>query len=162
VAVLAGSAWIREDGTMTAIARLAAVSLDSSDPVGLAAFYKGLLDVEVFFENEDFVALKGAGILITTQRVSDHRAPDWPANEIPKQIHLEPAVDDLEASEVAALALGATKATTQPNPESWRVMVGPVRPSVLHHHADPRGLTGGGPTDPAAVARRPSRRRRCW
>jgi hypothetical protein len=110
---------------MTAIARLAAVSLDSSDPVGLAAFYRDMLDLEVFFENEDFVALKGAGILITTQRVSDHRPPDWPENDVPKQIHLELAVDDLEASEAAVVAIGATRSSHQPSPDVWRVMVDP-------------------------------------
>jgi hypothetical protein len=60
------------DDSMAAIARLAAVSLDSSDPVGLATFYRPLLDLEMFRESEDFVALKGAGILITTQRVEAH------------------------------------------------------------------------------------------
>jgi len=81
---------------MTAVARLAAVSLDTSDPAGLSAFYRELLDLEVFFESEDFVALKGAGILVTMQRVEDHRAPSWPTGEVPKQLHLELAVGDLE------------------------------------------------------------------
>ncbi len=123
--MLAGAVAIRLDGAMTAIARLAAVSLDSPDPVGLAAFYREMLDLEVFFENEDFVALKGGGILITTQRVSDHRSPDWPGNEVPKQIHLELAVDDLASAEAAVMAIGATKATLQPNPDAWRVMLDP-------------------------------------
>ena len=63
---------------MGAIAKLGAVSLDSSDPTGLASFYRQLLDLEVMFESDDFVALKGAGILITTQRVEEHVAPSWP------------------------------------------------------------------------------------
>lgn len=43
------------------IARLAAVSLDSSDPAALAGFYRELLGLETFFETEDFVVVKGGG-----------------------------------------------------------------------------------------------------
>ena len=111
---------------MTAIARLAAVSLDTSDPAGLSAFYRELLDLETFFASDDFVALKGADILLTMQRVVDHRAPSWPAGEVPKQIHLELAVTDLEEAEAAALAIGATKAEAQPNPDAWRVLIDPA------------------------------------
>jgi catechol-2,3-dioxygenase len=48
---------------MTGMAHLAAVSLDSSDPAELAAFYRELLGIEVRWESDDFVALEGAGIL---------------------------------------------------------------------------------------------------
>jgi len=106
--------------------RLAAVSLDSSDPAGLADFYRQLLGLELYFESPDFVALRGAGVLLTTQRVADHVRPDWPSGPAPKQIHLELAVQDLEAAESTALALGATKADEQPNPDNWRVLVDPA------------------------------------
>jgi Glyoxalase-like domain len=111
---------------MTAIARLAAVSLDASDPAGLSGFYRELLELEVFFESEDFVALKGAGILMTMQRVDEHRAPSWPTGEVPKQLHLELAVSDLEEAESKALAIGATKPDAQPNPDVWRVLIDPA------------------------------------
>ncbi len=111
---------------MPAIARLAAVSLDSSDPVGLSNFYRQLLDLEVYFESDEFVALKGAGILVTTQKVDDYSPPDWPDGPAPKQIHLELSVDDLDRAEAEALAIGAGKAETQPNPEVWRVLLDPA------------------------------------
>jgi len=111
---------------MTALARLAAVSLDATDPAGLADFYRQLLGLEVMFETEDFVALQGGGVLLTTQRVADHVAPDWPASSVPKQMHLELAVTDLAEAEAGALALGATKADTQPNPDHWRVLIDPA------------------------------------
>jgi hypothetical protein len=111
---------------MTASARLGAVSLDGDDPKSLAEFWRDLLELEVMFESEDFVALKGAGVLITTQRVADHRPPDWPETTVPKQIHLELAVTDLDAVEMRAVGLGAVKSQSQPNPDVWRVLHDPA------------------------------------
>jgi hypothetical protein len=108
------------------LARLGGVSLDTDDPRSLAAFWCDLLELEVMFESEDFVALKGAGVLITTQRVADHQAPDWPETGIPKQIHFELAVTDLDAVEGRAIELGAVKSETQPNPGVWRVLHDPA------------------------------------
>lgn len=111
---------------MTAFPRLAGVSLDSADPKQLADFYRQLLGLELYFESDHFVALKGAGILVTTQRVEDHVPANWPSGPAPKQIHLELAVDDLDAAESAALALGATRAAEQPAPDRWRVLIDPA------------------------------------
>ena len=78
------------------------------------------------FESEDFVALQGAAVLLTTQRVADHRPPDWPGSDVPKQLHLELAVDDLDDAEARALAIGARRADAQPSPELWRVLLDPA------------------------------------
>lgn len=106
--------------------RLAAVSLDSDDPGALAAFWRELLGLTVMFESPDFVALEGAGILLTTQRVSGHRPPDWPDEGTPKQLHLELAIDELDATEARAITLGARRAEVQPAPEQWRVLLDPA------------------------------------
>jgi hypothetical protein len=111
---------------MKPIARLAGVSLDCRDPHELATFYRALLDLQVLVESDDLVALKGAGILVTTQRVAEHQEPDWPEVLVPKQIHLELSVDNLDGAEAAAIAIGATKATSQPQPEDWRVLFDPA------------------------------------
>jgi Glyoxalase-like domain len=111
---------------MVAIARLAAISVDGPDPVSLSRFYCQLLDLEVMFESADFVALKGAGVLLTMQRVDDHRAPDWPDGDMSKQMHLELAVTDLDDAEAKALAVGAVKADIQPAPDRWRVLFDPA------------------------------------
>jgi predicted enzyme related to lactoylglutathione lyase len=112
---------------MSAIARLAGVSLDTADdPALLAEFYRLLLGLEVMIAAPDFVALKGAGVLLTAQRVEGHVRPDWPSGPTPKQVHLELAVDDLEVAEAAALALGATRPAEQPDPGRWRVLIDPA------------------------------------
>jgi hypothetical protein len=111
---------------MTSIGRLAAVSLDTQDPQGLADFYCRLLGYEEIFKSEEFIALKGPGVGISTQLVKDHVAPDWPDATVPKQVHLEIAVKDLDTAQEQALAFGATAATHQPNPEMWRVLIDPA------------------------------------
>jgi catechol 2,3-dioxygenase-like lactoylglutathione lyase family enzyme len=108
------------------IARLGAVSLDAAEPEPLAAFYRELLGLETMWDSDDFIALRGAGTLITVQRVEDHRPVQWPAGDVPKQLHLELAVDDLDAAQAAALELGADLAAQQPSPERWRVLIDPA------------------------------------
>lgn len=110
---------------MSTVARLAAVSLDTDDPAGLASFYKELLGLEDYFSSDDFVALKGGPVLLTFQRVHEHIKPTWPTGAAPKQVHLELAVTDLAASESAATALGATRAEEQPAPDKWIVLLDP-------------------------------------
>jgi hypothetical protein len=111
---------------MSAIARLGAVSLDADDPGTLARFYTDLLGLTVYFDSPGFIALTGASVLLTIQRVEGLRPPDWPTGPVPKQIHLELAVDDLDVAEKAAVALGARKADEQPSPERWRVLIDPA------------------------------------
>jgi hypothetical protein len=106
--------------------RFAGVSLDADDPHQLASFYRQLLDLEVFVDAEDVVALKGSGFLLTTQRIEGYVPPTWPTGTIPKQMHLDIAVADLEESESLALSLGATRAAFQPGPESYLVMLDPA------------------------------------
>lgn len=111
---------------MTVVARLGGVSLDTADPVRLAEFYRGLLGLEVLLQGDDVVALWGAGVLLTIQRVEHHVPPDWPTGTVPKQLHLDLAVDDLDAAEAVALALGATLGSPQPDPDEWRVLIDPA------------------------------------
>jgi hypothetical protein len=111
---------------MTTSVRLGGVSIDSAEPAGLADFYRDLLGLTTFWETEDFVALKGAGVLLTVQRVDDHRPPEWPRGNVSKQLHLELAVSDLDAAEARALELGAAKPDHQPSPDRWRVLLDPA------------------------------------
>jgi glyoxalase superfamily protein len=55
-----------------------------------------------------------------------YRPPTWPDSEVAKQIHLDLAVDDLDAAEAEATRLGARRAETQPTPNKWRVMLDPA------------------------------------
>jgi catechol 2,3-dioxygenase-like lactoylglutathione lyase family enzyme len=111
---------------MSAVARLGAVSLDAADPALLARFYQELLDLKVYYESPDFIALTGASTLLTFQRVEGNPAADWPEGPVPKQFHLELSVDDIDAAERAAIELGARKAEHQPGGDRWRVLIDPA------------------------------------
>ena len=109
-----------------AVARLGSVSLDCSDPLALGTFWASLLEGELAFTSEQFVAVKTDRGWITAIQVPDYRAPTWPGAEVPKQIHLDLAVTDLEAAEAEAVRLGAVRTVEQPAPDRYRVMLDPA------------------------------------
>ncbi|WP_239376245.1 MULTISPECIES: VOC family protein [unclassified Frankia] len=111
---------------MVGVARLAAISFDCSEPHALARFYAELTGGAIAFSSEDFVAVKGPTVWITAQRVPDHRPPTWPTGATPQQAHMEFAVEDLEAAQAQAIALGARPADEQPSPDRWRVLLDPA------------------------------------
>jgi hypothetical protein len=106
--------------------RLGSVSLDSDDPAGLAAFWAALLGGTVAFSGDDFVAVKLEHLWITTVLVENHQRPTWPEGDVAKQIHLDLAVTDLADATARALELGATRATHQPAPDSFVVLLDPA------------------------------------
>jgi hypothetical protein len=110
---------------MTTI-RLGSVSLECAEPAPLAAFWATLLGGEIAFESDDFVAVKLDRLWLSTIRVDNFKPPTWPSDEVPKQIHLDLSVDDLATAETEAVALGATKASVQPAPDRWTVMIDPA------------------------------------
>jgi catechol 2,3-dioxygenase-like lactoylglutathione lyase family enzyme len=110
------------------VGSLASISIDCPDPDALAPFYRGLLGLEEAFATPDrgVICLAGAGPMVTLMRVDSYAPPSWPDGPQHQQMHLDVAVDDLESSVPAALALGATEAAHQPAPDAWRVLVDPV------------------------------------
>jgi hypothetical protein len=108
------------------VARLGSISLDCAEPAELAAFWSQLLGGEIAFTSETFVAVKTDQMWLSAVKVHDFKAPTWPEDRVPKQMHLDLAVDDLDAAEAEAIRLGATLATEQPSPERWRVLTDPA------------------------------------
>jgi hypothetical protein len=106
--------------------RLGAVSLDCADPVALAGFWSAMLDGEIAFSSDEFVAMKLGGTWLSFVRVEDFEPATWPGGTRPKQMHLDVATDDLDAAQARAVELGATVASEQPGPERWRVLLDPA------------------------------------
>jgi len=111
---------------MTANIRFGSVSLDCADPHALADFWAALLEGEIVFRGDSFVAVQLGTIWLSAITVENYVPPTWPSGESPKQIHLDLAVKDLAAAERAALALGAMRCEVQPSPDSYLVFVDPA------------------------------------
>ncbi len=62
---------------------------------------------------------------IAFQKIPAYVAPTWPEGPVPQQVHIDFAVDDLDAAEEVALSLGARKSPFQPG-QTFRVYVDPV------------------------------------
>ena len=62
---------------------------------------------------------------LSFQRVEHYVAPVWPDGTVPKQMHLDCVVEDLDEGERHALDVGATKVAVQPG-ETFRVFLDPA------------------------------------
>ena len=106
--------------------RLGSVSLDCADPTALAAFWARLLDGEIAFASEEFVAVKLPSMWISAVKVERYVPPTWPEDDVAKQLHLDLAVDDLDAAVTQAVELGATNPESQTAPERFVVLLDPA------------------------------------
>ncbi len=108
------------------IARNPQFVIDCPEPRVLADFYAALLGWESAVEEDgSWGSVWSGDRSIQLQRVDDYRAPDWPGQDVPQQVHLDVDVDDLDEAETATLALGATKHPHQPG-TSFRVFLDPA------------------------------------
>jgi hypothetical protein len=109
-----------------AVGRWRSVALDCADPQELAEFWVAVIGGEIGFSSEQFVAVNAGAMWLAMVRVPDYRPPEWPDGDVPKQIHLDLSVDDLDSAETEAMKLGARKAEEQPAPDRWRVLLDPA------------------------------------
>jgi len=109
-----------------AVARHGVVSLDCSDPLPLGEFWAAMLGGEIVVTKPTTVVVRSDWVWIAALRVAHHRPPTWPDDDVPKQIHLDLAVTDLEGAVAEAQRLGATVASSQPDPTRWRVLFDPA------------------------------------
>src|SRR6476619_2627468 len=108
-----------------AIARFPSFVFDCPGPLRLATFYGELLGWEVKGDDTWAEIRGGPTACICFQPVEDYRAPEWPGQQVPQQLHLDVMVEDLDAGEAAVVALGATRHEHQPG-ETFRVFLDPA------------------------------------
>ncbi|TNH25456.1 VOC family protein [Micromonospora orduensis] len=111
------------------VGQLRSVVIDCPDPRALASFYAELLGIPLAEGDSDdeWVVLGGPPghqPRLAFQRALNLRPPAWPDPERPQQFHIDVTVDDIEAAEKAALALGARRLPGEG--EGWRVYADPV------------------------------------
>ncbi|ROP61085.1 VOC family protein [Curtobacterium sp. ZW137] len=121
------------------IGSLDVIVLDCPDTRVLARFYAELLGGEIVEYEDDWaevvLPIEGSRPIVAFQRVDEYRAPVWPGQDVPQQIHLDVKVDDLDVAEAAVLAIGAT--STGSGTETFRVFLDPAgHPFCLIHPND--------------------------
>jgi hypothetical protein len=109
-----------------AIARFPSLVLDCPDPRPIAAFYGALLDWDVE-ASDDWADVRSPDRqqCLSFQQVADFRAPEWPGQDVPQQMHIDVMVEDLDSAEAAVLELGAVKHEHQPG-TTFRVFLDPA------------------------------------
>jgi hypothetical protein len=109
-----------------ALARLASIVFDCEDPAELAQFWAALVGGEIAVTGEQFVAVQTASGWIAAMQVPDYRPPTWGDAAVPKQMHVDLSVDDLNAAEAEAVRLGARSVPDQPDPDRYRIFLDPA------------------------------------
>ena len=109
-----------------AVAQVVFVTLDCSEPQALGEFWAAMLGGEVRYTSPTTVAVRTDWMWLAAMQVADYRPPTWPENEVPKQIHLDLGVTELEPAAAEAERLGATSAPFQPAPDLRRILFDPA------------------------------------
>jgi hypothetical protein len=124
-----------------AVARRGIISIDCGDSRRLADFWTAMLGGAVMFRNGANVVVRTDWVWLCLMQVDDYRPPTWPDDDVPKQMHMDLAADDLDTAVAEAVRLGAREAVTQPTPDEWRVMLDPAgHPFCLTTHIPPEVL----------------------
>lgn len=115
------------------IGTLQCVVLDCPSPTKLAEFYRALLGGTVNKPDRRWSLDGGwttlhldSGAVLAFQRAADYQPPDWPDPRRPQQLHLDVDVQDLDAAEHAALALGAVVLDSGDGRRRFRVYADPA------------------------------------
>jgi len=109
-----------------AVARSGVVSLDCGNAKPLAEFWAAMLGGEIVFTSAAAAVVRTDWVALSAIEVPAYQPPTWPEPDVPKQIHLDLAVADLETAVVESERLGATLAAEQPAPERRRVLLDPA------------------------------------
>ena len=100
-------------------------TVDAPDALALARFYAAITGGSAS-GTEHWAAATTPDGVIAVQQVPDYRAPRWPGQEVPAQLHLDFHVDDLEAAGRRVVAAGAARLEVQPNADHCLVFADPA------------------------------------
>jgi catechol-2,3-dioxygenase len=105
---------------------LMGVMLDCPDVKALNTFYAELLGKPITYGADGAAMIGNDGEQpVRFQQVAQYTPPRWPDPAYPQQFHLDVLVDDIEAAERAALAIGAVRLPGEG--ENWRVYADPAQ-----------------------------------
>lgn len=105
--------------------KLNGTTVDAPDALALARFYAEVTGGTAT-GTESWAAVTGPNGFIAFQQAEDFRAPEWPGQDVPIQMHLDFLVDDLETTGARVVAAGATLLDLQPNSDHCFVYADPA------------------------------------
>jgi len=83
------------------------IVFDAPDLAAESAFWARMLGGTVEPDDDWHAVCVDGEARLGIQLAPDHRAPDWPANGTPQQIHLDLHVDDVRTAHEETMSLGA-------------------------------------------------------
>jgi hypothetical protein len=89
----------------------------------MGAFYRAACGGEIIRRDGDSVWLSVGGTIVIFRDVEGYRAPTWPADDVPMQVHLDFVVDDVAEAETLLRQHGATTADYQPHRQDGHVVM---------------------------------------
>jgi catechol 2,3-dioxygenase-like lactoylglutathione lyase family enzyme len=111
--------------TFTGMSNLISVTLSTSDPRRLAAFYQRATGYRTIYDSVDSVYLAGAdGMRLGFDRVEGFQPPAWSSQQLPA-MRLDLAGDKLDQTEAQMLALGATRPGHARDTDRWIFLADP-------------------------------------
>ena len=108
-----------------AVGQLYMFTIDAEDVPASAIFWSQVLGYEIQHSEDDYAMVGNGATSIGFGRIDDYSRPSWPTPSVPKQFHLDLAVDDMAAAEAQCLELGATRPDHQPGDGKWTVLLDP-------------------------------------
>jgi hypothetical protein len=109
--------------SMASIVELAAVIVDCAAAGTMVTFYQAACGGDVIKTDGDSAWLKVGGATVIFREVAGYRTPTWPSADVPMQIHLDFAVDDLGRVEKLLWQHGATTPEYQPHRDDGHVVM---------------------------------------
>lgn len=104
---------------------LMGVMVDCPDAKLLSRFYSELLGKPITYEGDGMAMIGRDGEHpVLFQQVESYTAPRWPDPAYPQQVHFDVLVEDVDAAEQAAIAIGATRLPGEG--VDWRVYADPA------------------------------------
>lgn len=85
-----------------------------------------MLGGEIVFTSAAAAVVRSDWVALSAIEVPAYKPPTWPEPDVPKQIHLDLAVSDLETAVAESERLGAALAAEQPAPDRRRVLFDPA------------------------------------
>jgi hypothetical protein len=104
-----------------ALLNLEAVVVDCRQAAPMVAFYRAACGAEPDPRDEAYVRL--GEVTVVFRELADYRSPTWPSSDVPMQVHLDFAVDDMVEAERRLCELGATVPEHQPLREHGLVVL---------------------------------------